>query len=90
MQGIAWGWQRLDGALTNAPLAQEAVGPNPTDRGKQWEHAPSVGGRAWHPFVVRREPVTELVEVLAAARDPGGSRPALPRSGEWRSPRPQR
>jgi hypothetical protein len=33
MQGIAWRWQSVDGAMMKAPLAQEAVGPNPTDRG---------------------------------------------------------
>lgn len=32
---IAWMIQSIDGSLTKAPLAQEAVGPNPTDRGKQ-------------------------------------------------------
>ncbi|MDM0117746.1 transposase [Variovorax sp. J22R133] len=35
MQGIAWRWQSIDGAMMKAPLAQEAVGPNPTDRGKK-------------------------------------------------------
>jgi len=34
MEGIAWRWQSVDGALVKAPLAQESVGPNPTDRGK--------------------------------------------------------
>ena len=34
MEGIAWRWQSLDGAVVKAPLAQESVGPNPTDRGK--------------------------------------------------------
>ncbi|MBB5017729.1 hypothetical protein HNQ59_000999 [Chitinivorax tropicus] len=33
-EGIAWRWQSMDGAMFKAPLAQEAVGPNPTDRGK--------------------------------------------------------
>lgn len=32
--GINWTWQALDGALTKAPLGQEATGHNPTDRGK--------------------------------------------------------
>ncbi len=32
MAGIAWRWQSTDGALMKAPLAREAVGPNPTDR----------------------------------------------------------
>lgn len=35
VQCIAWMLQSIDGSLTKAPLAQEAVGPNPTDRGKQ-------------------------------------------------------
>ena len=34
MEGIAWEWQSLDGAMVKAPLALEAVGRNPTDRGK--------------------------------------------------------
>ena len=35
MEGIAWKWQSIDASLMKAPLAQEAVGPNPTDRGKK-------------------------------------------------------
>ena len=35
LEGIAWAWQSIDGAMVKAPLAQEAVGPNPTDRGKK-------------------------------------------------------
>ena len=34
LQGIAWRWQSIDGAMMKAPLAQQSVGPNPTDRGK--------------------------------------------------------
>jgi transposase len=34
MEGIAWRWQSIDGAMHKAPLAIECVGPNPTDRGK--------------------------------------------------------
>jgi transposase len=75
MQCIAWTWQSLDGTLTKAPLAQEAVGPNPTDRGKKWEQAQPVGGRTWHPVVPRRERRGNA-RCVAAARDPGGSRPA--------------
>jgi transposase len=55
MHGIAWTWQSIDGSLSKAPLAQEAVGPNPTDRGKKWEQAQSAGGRAWGPRVARRQ-----------------------------------
>jgi len=35
LEGIAWRWQSLDGGMVKAPLAQEAVGPNPTDREKK-------------------------------------------------------
>jgi hypothetical protein len=34
IEGIAWSWQSIDGAMVKAPLALEAVGANPTDRGK--------------------------------------------------------
>jgi transposase len=54
MEGIAWKWQSVDGAMIKAPLAQDAVGPNPTDRGKKWKQAPYSGGRAWHPAVIDR------------------------------------
>ncbi len=55
MEGIAWRWQSIDGAMGKAPLAQECVGPNPTDRGKKWAQAQPAGGRAWHPAVARRQ-----------------------------------
>ncbi len=54
MEGIAWSWQSLDGTMVKAPLAQEAVGPNPTDRGKKWKQASRAGRRAWCPTVPRR------------------------------------
>jgi transposase len=55
MQGIAWRWQSIDGAMMKAPLAKESVGPNPTDRGKKWEQASSFGGWAWSPVVPHRD-----------------------------------
>lgn len=55
LEGIAWRWQSIDGAMMKAPLAQATVGPNPTDRGKKWEQAPSVGGRTWRPAIARRD-----------------------------------
>ena len=55
MEGIAWRWQSVDGALVKAPLAQESVGPNPTDRGKKWEQANAVGRRAWRPALAHRD-----------------------------------
>lgn len=54
MEGIAWQWQSIDGAIFKAPLAQEHVGPDPTDRGKKWEQASPAGRRPWRPLVVRR------------------------------------
>ena len=55
MEGIAWRWQSVDGAMGKAPLAQQCVGPNPTDRGKKWAQAQPAGRRAWHPAVTRRQ-----------------------------------
>lgn len=55
LEGIAWRWQSIDGAMFKAPLAQEGVGSNPTDRGKKRQQTPSAGGRAWCPVVTRRD-----------------------------------
>lgn len=54
MEGIAWEWLSADGSQGKAPMALEAVGPNPTDRGKKWKQSKPVGGRAWRPAVARR------------------------------------
>ncbi len=35
LEGVAWLWQRIDGVMNKVPLAREAVGNNPTDRGKK-------------------------------------------------------
>lgn len=51
MEGIAWEWQSADGATFKAPLGIEAVGPNPTDRGKKREQAQSSSRRAWRPAI---------------------------------------
>lgn len=55
MEGIAWRWQSIDGAMLKAPLAQEAVGHNPTDRGEKKEQTPPAGRRAWRAVVARRD-----------------------------------
>ncbi len=55
LEGIAWDWQSIDGALVKAPLALTCVGPNPTDRGKKWAQAKFVSRRAWRPTVARRQ-----------------------------------
>jgi transposase len=55
MQGIAWQWQSIDGAMGKAPLAIECVGPNPTDRGKKWTQAKLARRRSWGPAIARRQ-----------------------------------
>jgi transposase len=55
MQGIAWQWQSIDGAMGKAPLATECVGPNPTDRGKKWTQAKLARRRSWGPAIARRQ-----------------------------------
>ena len=55
MEGIVWSWQSIDGAMIKAPLALEAVGRNPTDRGKKRKQAPPAGGRPWCPALDRRD-----------------------------------
>jgi len=55
MEGIAWRWQSIDGAMGKAPLARETVGPNPTDRGKKRAQTQSAGRRTWGPAVARRQ-----------------------------------
>lgn len=54
MEGIAWQWQSIDGAMVKAPLATDTTGRNPTDRGKKGKQASCAGGRAWRPAVVSR------------------------------------
>jgi transposase len=55
MEGIAWRWQSVDGAMTKAPLGRQSVGANPTDRGKKRAQAQSARRRAWSPAVARRQ-----------------------------------
>src|SRR5471030_1009880 len=55
MAGIAWTWQSIDGTMGKAPLAQEAVGANPTDRGKKRHEAQPAGRRAWRPALPYRQ-----------------------------------
>jgi len=55
MEGIVWRWQSIDGTLLKAPLTQESVGPNPTDRGKKWEQADAARRRPWRPAVDHRD-----------------------------------
>ena len=54
MQGIGWVWESADGSNIKAPLAQESVGPNPTDREKKWDKTKPSRRRKWRPLVDRR------------------------------------
>ena len=54
MEGISWQWQSIDGAMIKAPMAQEEVGRNPTDRGKKRQQASHPCGRAWRPAIPSR------------------------------------
>ena len=40
VKGIQWTWLSADGCMSKAPLAQETVGKNPTDRGKKRQQTP--------------------------------------------------
>lgn len=51
MEGIAWEWQSADGSMFKAPIAIEAVGRNPTDRGKKRNKTTSSSRRAWRPSI---------------------------------------
>ncbi len=55
MEGIAWSWQGIDVGTVKASLALEAVGANPTDRGKKWEQEKPSCRREWNPAVVSRQ-----------------------------------
>ncbi len=55
LQGIAWEWQSIDGAMGKAPLATECVVANPTDQGKKGTQAKPAGRRLWRPAVARRQ-----------------------------------
>lgn len=55
LAGIAWLWEAADGTNTEAPPAQESIGPNPTDRGKKWNETACTGRREWRPFVTCRQ-----------------------------------
>ena len=54
LKGIKWEWQAADGCQIKAPLAQESVGSNPTDRGKKWAQSDGSCRGEWSPAVVRR------------------------------------
>ncbi len=81
LEGVSWRWQSIDGAMMKAPLAQESVGPNPTDRGKKREQAASAGRRTWRPVVAHRhrsEPARRVATGIGAEQDHGAAtKPAI-------------
>lgn len=42
--GVKWRWQAIDGTKFKAPIGDDGIGRNPTDRGKKRQRAPSSGG----------------------------------------------
>jgi transposase len=46
LAGIDWEWQSIDGCKVESPLGQDAVGPNPVDRGKKRVRAALSSGRS--------------------------------------------
>lgn len=55
LEGIVWEWQSIDGAIVKSPMGIEAVGPNPTDRGKKWDKTKYSHRRAWNPSIDSRK-----------------------------------
>lgn len=55
LEGIAWFWESADGSNIEAPLAQESIGPNPTDRGKKRYKTAYTCRRTWSPLVTHRD-----------------------------------
>lgn len=45
LRAVEWQWQAADAALGKARMGGDAVGPNPTDRGKKRGEAQPLGGR---------------------------------------------
>ncbi len=43
-RGVKWRWQAIDGAKFKAPMGDDDVGGNPTDRGKKRHRAAPSGG----------------------------------------------
>ena len=71
LEGIAWRWQSIDGAMVKAPLAHDAVGLGPTDRGKNGgKRHVLVDGRGVPLSIVvtgaHRHDVSQLERVLDA------------------------
>lgn len=55
LEWISWEWQSADSSSVKAPLAQEAVWPNPTDRGKKLNQKTHKVRREWYPSIHMRD-----------------------------------
>jgi transposase len=66
MEGIAWRWERIDGAISNAPQAAASASTNPTHRGTERVQGSVAQARAWRPVVTRR-PSRHLISPDGAA-----------------------
>jgi transposase len=70
LEGIAWDWQSIDGAMVKAPLALTCVGPNPTDRGRNGRmRSLLVDGRGVPLALVASGANVHDVKLLAATVD---------------------
>ena len=70
MEGIAWDWQSVEGALVKAPLAGGCVGANPTDREKNGrKRSLLVDGRGVPLSIVASGANVHDVKLLAATLD---------------------
>jgi putative transposase len=70
LEGIAWEWQSLDGAMTKAPLALESVGRNSTARGKKGSKRSLLTDEKGLPLsIILSGANTHEVKLLAATLD---------------------
>lgn len=70
LAGIGWDWQCVDGSTVKAPFAQAAVGPAPTDRGKQGSKRSLLCDRRGIPLgLVIEEANRHDMKLLAATLD---------------------
>ncbi len=55
MEGIAWDWQSVDGAMVKAPFRHRVRGGQPHGSGGKRAQAKFVSRRPWRPAVARRQ-----------------------------------
>ena len=87
LEGVAWEWQSADGTCSKAPMAQKAVGPNPTDREKNGSKRPLLVDEHGIPLSIvvtaaNRNDCVVLDELLEKRISPGKTHPGEPLSVE--------